>query len=220
MTALANSDIPMAERSARRAAPAAVEPGSVACRDVTKLLLDWHAGDEDALERLVTLVYRQLKRLAGAHLRSERRGHTLQPTALVNELYLRLIDQKRVRWRSRVHFFSIASHLMRRILVDHARRRQAEKRQAHAVAVSLENALEVPETIDMDIVRLDDALRDLAELDRRQSRIVELRFFGGLTIEETAVVLDLSPATVKVDWAMAKAWLFHEIKGTPGGDAA
>lgn len=202
------------QRPKRRSALSHRTPPSAASRaDVTGLLLDWQAGDEAALERLTDLVYRQLKRLAGGHLRGERRGHTLQPTALVNEVYLRLVDQKQVRWKSRAHFFAIASHLMRRILVDHARRRRAEKRQAQAVAVALDEAMEVAETRDVDLVRLDDALEALAKLDRRQCRIVELRFFGGLTIEKTAAVLEVSPATVKLDWAMARAWLFDQLTG-------
>lgn len=186
---------------------------TLTCQDVTALLLNWQAGDPDALERLTPLVYRQLKRLAGGHLRGERPGHTLQPTALVHEAFLRLVDQGRVRWKSRAHFFAIASHLMRRILVDYARRRRADKRQAEALAISLDEAPDVAEPRDVDLVRLDDALEELAKLDERQSRIIELRFFGGLTIEETAEVLDISPATVKVDWKMAKAWLFGELKG-------
>jgi len=184
--------------------------------DVTALLLQWQGGDTEALERLVPLVYRQLKRLAGGHLRDERCGHTLQPTALAHEAYLKLVDQDRVRWRNRTHFFSIASHLMRRILVDHARKQRAEKRQAQAFAVSIDDALEeclgVAEPFDLDLLRLDDALHALSRLDPRQSRVVELRFFGGLTIAETAEVLQISPATVKVDWNLAKAWLYNQLK--------
>jgi RNA polymerase sigma factor (TIGR02999 family) len=181
--------------------------------DVTTLLLAWQAGDDAALARASSLVYRELRRLAGGHLRGEREGHTLQPTALVHEAFLRLVDQKRVRWKSRLHFFSIASHLMRRILVDHARRRRADKRHGQAMAVSLEDAPDVAKPTDVDLVRLDDALLALSKLDIRQSRVVELRYFGGLTIEETAEVLQVSPATVKLDWKMAKAWLFDELRG-------
>lgn len=188
------------------------DPGAMSRNDVTGLLLDWQAGDENALERLTDLVYQQLKRLAGGHLRGERPNHTLQPTALVNEVYLRLVDQKRVHWQSRAHFFGITSHLMRRVLVDHARRRNADKRYGQMMTVSLDEALGTTETRDVDLVRLDDALQDLAAFAPRQSRIVELRFFGGLTIEETAHVVGISTATVKVDWQMAKGWLFDQIK--------
>ncbi len=181
--------------------------------DLTGLLLDWQAGDRDALERLTPRVYQGLKRLAGKHLKGERPGHTLQPTALVHEAYLRLVDQQRVEWRSRAQFFALAARLMRRILVDHARRRRADKRHAGAVAVSLDDAPDAAPPLDVDLVRLDDALDDLAKLDRRQSRIIELRYFGGLTIDETAAALDISPATVKLDWKMAKAWLFDQLRG-------
>ncbi len=180
--------------------------------DLTRLLLDWQAGDDNALGRLTPLVYEGLKKLAAKNLRGERPGHTLQPTALVNEAYLRLVDQERMHWKSRAHFFAIAAQIMRRILVDHARRRGTEKRRAQAVAVSLDDALGVAEERDVDLVRLDEALDALAELDSRQSRIIELRFFGGLTIDETAEVLRVSRATVKLDWTMAKAWLFDQLK--------
>ncbi len=180
--------------------------------DLTVLLLDWMAGDEDALERLTPAIYEDLKRIAHNRLRGERAGHTLQPTALVNEVYLRLVDQKRVQWTCRAHFFSVAARLMRRVLVDHARRRQAGKRHAQAAAITLDLAAGLAEPQDVDLMRLDDALKDLGKLDPRQSRIVELRFFAGLTIEETAAVLKISPATVKLDWKMARAWLFRELE--------
>lgn len=200
------------EQTIRHNPPSAAMPASTSPKDLTALLLDWRNGDEDALGCLIPMVHKQLKRLAGGHLRGERVGHTLQPTALVNEAYLRLIDQKRVQWKSRAHFFGIASHLMRRILVDHARRRQADKRHGQAMAVSLDEALSATNTRDVDLVRLDDALTDLAARCPRQSRIIELRFFGGLTIEETAHVIKVSAATVKLDWAMAKSWIFSQIK--------
>lgn len=181
--------------------------------DLTGLLLDWQAGDGDALERLTPLVYQGFKRLAGKRLQGERPGHTLQPTALVHEAYLRLVDQERVEWQSRAQFFALAARIMRRILVDHARKRSADKRHGQAVAISLDDAPDAALPHDLDLVRLDDALGDLAKLDPRQSRIIELRYFGGLTIDETAAALEISPATVKVDWKMAKAWLFDQLRG-------
>ncbi len=183
--------------------------------DLTALLLDWVAGDEDALERLAPVIYEDLKRIARNRLRGERAGHTLQPTALVNEAYMRLVDQERVQWTCRAHFFAVAARIMRRVLVDHARRRQAGKRQAQAEAITLDQAAGLAQPQDVDLIRLDDALKDLAQLDPRQSRIVELRFFAGLTIDETAAVLEISPATVKVDWKMAKARLFRELVPEP-----
>lgn len=179
--------------------------------DLTVLLLDWVAGDEDALERLTPAIYEDLKKIARNRLRGERNGHTLQPTALVNEAYLRLVDQERVQWTCRAHFFAVSARVMRRILVDHARRRQAEKRGGQAPAITLDTA-GIMESRGVDLVRLDDALRDLAKRDGRQSRIVELRFFAGLTIPETAAVLGVSAATVKLDWAMARAWLFRQLE--------
>lgn len=180
---------------------------------VTELLLDWEAGDEDALERLMPLVYEELYLRAAGFLRRERRGHTLQPTALVNEAYLRLVDQKRMRWKNRAQFLGVAARMMRRILVDHARRRRADKRGGDAVVLPLDEVLGLAQgsDVDLDLVALDDALKVLAELDERQSRIVELRFFGGLSIDETATVLGISPATVKLDWSMARAWLFDQL---------
>ncbi len=181
-------------------------------QDVTDLLLNWVAGDEGALERLAPAIYEELKKIARNRLRSERPGHTLQPTALVNEAYLRLVDQKRVEWTCRAHFFAVAARIMRRVLVDHARRRQADKRHAQAAATTLDEAVDIGAQQDVDLIQLDDALKDLARLDPRQNRIVELRFFAGLTIDETAAVLRISPATVKLDWKMAKARLFREIQ--------
>lgn len=173
-------------------------------------------GDRDAPARLMPLVYDELRRLADHYLRHERADHTLQPTALVHEAYLKLIDQTRVDWQNRAHFFGVAAQSMRRILVDHARRHQSEKRGGFRQKLTLDEAVDYSRTRDVDLVKLDDALTALAKFDARQSRIVELRFFGGLTIEETAEAIGISPATVKVDWSMAKAWLRREIGG---GDA-
>ena len=180
-------------------------------KGVTQLLLDWGKGDQRALERLTPLVYGELKRLAGRYLRRERPGHTLQSTALVHEAYLRLIDQRSAHWQNRAHFFGVAAQLIRRILVDYARRGHAAKRGAGAVKLSLEDVVETPRGRDLDVVALDDALETLARLDPQQSRIVELRFFAGLSIEETAEVLHISPATVKRDWTAAKAWLYRDL---------
>ena len=178
---------------------------------VTRLLLEWSDGSTEAREALMPLVYEELRRLAGAQLRSERTGHTLQATALVNEAYLKLVDQKRMRWRNRAHFFAIAARLMRRILVDHARRSRALKRSAGR-RVTLDEELALAPEPDVDLVALDDAMEALAGLDPNLSRLVELRFFGGLTIEETAEVLGISPATVKREWASARAWLFRRLQ--------
>jgi RNA polymerase sigma factor (TIGR02999 family) len=187
-----------------------------ASKDVTRLLVDWSNGSKQALEDLMPLVYDELRRLAGRYLRHERPGHTLQSTALVHEAFLRLVDQKSVRWQNRAHFFGVAAQMIRRILVDHARSHQTAKRGADAPKLSLDEALATPEQRDMDLVALDDALNGLAKIDPQQSRIVELRFFGGLSIEETAEVLGISPATVKRDWVIAKSWLYRDLaRGAP-----
>jgi RNA polymerase sigma factor (TIGR02999 family) len=180
-------------------------------QQVTKLLVDWSNGDQEALEHLTPLVYGELRRLASRYLRKERPDHTLQSTALVHEAYLRLIDQKNVKWQNRAHFFGVAAQMIRRILVDHARGKHAAKRGASAPRLSLDEAIAVPERKDFDLVALDDALNGLAKIDPQQARIVELRFFTGLTVEETAEVLGISPATVKRDWVTAKAWLYRDI---------
>ena len=174
--------------------------------DVTMLLNAWGDGKQDALDELMPLVYQELRKLARSYLRAERPEHTLQPTALVNEAYLRLVDQKNVRWQNRRHFFGIAAQLMRRILVDHARKRQSEKRGGGQTLIPFEDAKGVPAKA-RDLVALDDALNDFATIDPRSAKIVELRQFGGLSIDETAEVLEISPATVKRDWTVAKAWL-------------
>jgi RNA polymerase sigma factor (TIGR02999 family) len=179
--------------------------------DVTQLLEHWSHGDRHALERLMPLVYGELHRLAQRYLRRERSDHTLQSTALVHEAYLRMVDQKNVRWQNRAHFFGVAAQSIRHILVDHARSHLAAKRGAGAAKLSLDEAIGVPEKREVDLLALDRALEGLAALDPQQGRIVELRFFGGLSIEETAEVLHISPATVKRDWVMAKAWLYQEL---------
>jgi RNA polymerase sigma factor (TIGR02999 family) len=178
--------------------------------EVTALLTAWSKGDESAYDKLVPLVYDELHRLAHRHMNRERKGHTLQTTALVDEAYLRLAGQ-RVPWQNRSHFFAIAAQLMRRILVDHARSHQYAKRGAGAPHVSLDNALEMSEERAAELVALDEALDDLARLDPRKARVVELRFFGGLEIEETAQVLGVSPNTVKRDWRTARAWLYKAV---------
>lgn len=179
--------------------------------DVTQLLVQWSNGDAAAFEKLVPLVYDELRRLAGRYLRRERSDHTLQSTSLVHEAYMRLVDQKNVRWQNRAHFFGVAAQLIRRILVDHARAHQAAKRGGGAFKLTLDEALATPEGKDINLVALDEALGTLGKLDPQQARIVELRFFTGLTIEETAEVLNISPATVKRDWTVAKAWLYREL---------
>jgi RNA polymerase sigma factor (TIGR02999 family) len=179
---------------------------------VTQLLVDWSNGDQSALDKLMPAVYDELRRLASSYLRRERAGHTLQPTALVNEAYLKLVDQRKARWHNRAQFFGVAAQLMRRILVDHARVRQAQKRGgSDQQQISLSQADRIAEKPDIDLLALHEALNELAELDEQQARIVELRFFGGLTIEETTEVLGISHATVERDWTLARAWLRREL---------
>ncbi|PYS74675.1 MAG: RNA polymerase subunit sigma-70 [Acidobacteria bacterium] len=180
-------------------------------KSVTQLLVAWSDGDQAALDQLVPLVNEELRRLARGFMRRERPGHTLQTTALVNEAYLRLVDQKHMHWQNRAHFLAIAAQLMRRILVDYARRRQYQKRGGGAVQVTLGHAEEVANERSPDLVALDEALTSLAEMDPRRGRVVELRFFGGLSIEETAEVLKVSPTTVERDWTIAKAWLHKTV---------
>src|SRR3954447_8646621 len=179
--------------------------------EVTQLLLAWSNGNEAALEKLMPLVYEELRRLAHQYMRRERPGHTLQTTALVNEVYFRLIDQKRMHWQNRAHFLAIAAQLMRRVLVDHARSHQYAKRGGGAHKVSLDEGAIVAEEQAADLIALDDALLSLAAIDERKSRIVELRFFGGLSVEETAETLKTSTRTVMREWSMAKAWLYRSI---------
>ena len=176
-------------------------------QQVTQLLVAWGEGDQAARDELMPLVYEELHRLAHRFISRERPGHTLQTTGLLNEAYLRLVDQKNVNWKSRAHFFGIAARLMREILVDYARKRSYAKRGGDAHRVPLDETMIVSEERAADVVALDDALKSLAQIDPRQSQIVELRFFGGLSIEETAEVLAVSPGTVMRDWTIAKAWL-------------
>ncbi|MBV9958072.1 MAG: sigma-70 family RNA polymerase sigma factor [Acidobacteria bacterium] len=179
--------------------------------EVTQILHDWSEGDAEAPARLMPLVYDELRRLARSYLQRENRGHTLQPTALVHEAYLRLVDQTRVSWQNRAHFYGIAANMMRRVLVDHARRRASGKRGGSAVRLSTEDVQIPLEERAADFVALDEALEELAKFDERKSRIVELRFFGGLTDEEIAEVLGVSTRTVLRDWKTARLWLYREL---------
>jgi RNA polymerase sigma factor (TIGR02999 family) len=188
---------------------------STATHRVTQLLEDWSSGNQAAHDELMSLVYDDLRHLARRHMRGEGSGHTLQTTGLVHEAYLRLVDQKNVRWQSRAHFFGIAAQMMRRILVDQARARLRLKRGGGALRVSLDEAEAVALEKPTDLLALDEALVRLAEVDGRKSRIVELRFFGGLSIEETAEVLQVSPGTVMHDWTLAKAWLYRALGNEP-----
>lgn len=182
--------------------------------DVTQLLKQWSGGNREAFDRLLPVVYTEIRKLARSYLRRERPDHTLQATALVNEAYLRLIDQRSVNWQNRAHFFGIAAQIMRRLLVDHARMKHADKRGSGLSPVVLDEALDVAADRNLDVVALHDALNVLAELDPRQARIVELRFFGGLSIEEAAEVMQLSPATIKRELLSARAWLRRELERT------
>ena len=182
-------------------------------KEITRLLVAWGDGDEAALEELTPLVYQQLHRLAHHYLSHERPGHTLQTSALVNEAYVRLVDWKNVRWQNRAHFFAVSAQLMRRILVDFARSRRYEKRGGGVPALALEEAALISGEKSTDLVALDEALASLSKLDARQSKVVELRFFGGLTVEETAEVLKVSTGTVRRDWSLARAWLRREMVG-------
>ena len=180
---------------------------------ITQLLLLWNSGDQTALEKLMPLVHSELRRLAGNYLRRERVGHTLQPTALVNEAYLRLVDQRKANWQNRAQFYGIAAQLMRRILVDHARQHNAAKRGgSDQQRLSITSAEALSDKPDLDLLALHEALEELAVVDPQQSRIVELKFFGGLSIEETAEVLNLGHATVERDWKMARAWLRRKLE--------
>jgi RNA polymerase sigma-70 factor (ECF subfamily) len=178
---------------------------------VTELLRRWSSGEVAARDALIPLVYDELRRLAGHFLASQRSAHTLQSTALVHEAYLRLAGRDDVRWENRAHFFAVAAQLMRRILVDHARKRNAAKRGPQHLTLMVEESVDLPARRELDLVVLNDALNTLATLDQRQSQIVELRFFGGLSIEDTSRVLQMSPSTVKREWAIARAWLFAEM---------
>jgi len=180
---------------------------------VTQLLVDWSKGDQAALERLMPLVYSELRRLATNYLRRERQGHTLQPTALVNEAYLKLVDQRNAKWQNRAQFFGISAQLMRRILVDHARQHQAAKRGgSEQKRISITSAEKLARQTEFDLLDLNEALDELTRMDPQQGRIVELKFFGGLSIEETAEVLGIGHATVERDWKMARAWLRRQLE--------
>jgi RNA polymerase sigma factor (TIGR02999 family) len=186
--------------------------------NVTSLLLEWGHGDENALQRLIPLVHDELHRIARRHMANERAGHSLQATALVNEAYLRLIDAKGVAWNDRAHFLAVAARMMRRILVDHARARRSQKRGGNAAKVTFDEALVVASEPAGDFVALDDALQALAKFDERKSRVIEMRFFGGLSVEETASVLEVSPDTVLRDWRLAKVWLRRAMRGDSAPD--
>ena len=179
--------------------------------EVTQLLLDWSNGDRAAFDKLLPLVDVELRRLAHRYMSRERAGHTLQTTALVNEAFVRLVNRKNVHWQNRAHFFGIAAQLMRTILVDHARSHACAKRGGGVARLELDEALVVSQQKAAEVIALDHALKELALIDPQQSRIVELRFFGGLTVEETAEVLHVSPATIKREWSTAKAWLYREL---------
>jgi RNA polymerase sigma-70 factor, ECF subfamily len=181
--------------------------------EVTQLLIDWSHGDRAALDKLMPLIDEELRRLAHRYMRQERAGHTLQTTALVNEAFLRLVNRKNLQWQNRAHFFGIAANLMRTILVDHARSHASAKRGGGARKLELNEALVVSQQKASEVIALDEALKQLALIDPRQSRIVELRFFGGLTVEEAAEVLNVSPVTIKREWSTAKAWLYRELAG-------
>jgi RNA polymerase sigma-70 factor (ECF subfamily) len=183
--------------------------------DLTGLLLRWGHGDEAALEELIPLVERELHQIARRCMAGEREGHTLQATALVNEVYVKLVDGKAVAWQDRAHFLAVAARAMRRILVDHARAKQAQKRGGAGVRVTFDEALVVSSDSAQDFIALDDALKGLAAFSERKSRVIELRFFGGLSVEETASVLDVSADTVMRDWRLAKAWLQREMRREP-----
>jgi RNA polymerase sigma factor (TIGR02999 family) len=185
-------------------------------QDVTKLLIRWSEGNKAAFEELLPLVYSELRKVAARYISRERQNHTLQGTALVHEAYMRLIDQSRVHWQNRTHFYAVAAQMIRRILVDHARGHLTAKRGGGAFKLSLDDAIGEPQGRDLDLVALDDALSGLAQFDEQQAKVVELRFFAGLSIEETAAALGISPATVKRDWAAARAYLFRELqRGEP-----
>lgn len=187
---------------------------AAASNQVTTLLLQWNKGDSSAREKLVPLVYDELRRMAQQCLAGQDRNHTLQSTALVHEAYLRLVGTNAVHWKDRVHFFAVAARLMRNILVDHARRKQAKKRGGECVTLMLDEDVAISKERELDLVAIDDALNNLAALDERQCRIVELRFFTGLSIDETSQALEISPATVKREWATARLWLLREINRT------
>ena len=192
--------------------PNQLQPDEAARGDITTLLKAWSEGDQTALEKLTPIVYKELHRLAGRYMKGERPGHSLQTTALVNEAYMRLVDYKRMEWQNRAHFFAVSAQLIRRILVEHARRRNL-KRGAGFRHISLDEVAVTGRGRSSDLVALDDAMKALARMDPRKERVVEMRFFGGLSVEETAEVLKVSTVTVMRDWSNAKAWLYRELGG-------
>jgi RNA polymerase sigma factor (TIGR02999 family) len=187
------------------------EMNQPASQEITRLLLAWGSGDKAALDALMPIVHEELRRLAKRYMRRQNPGHTLQTTALVNEAYLRLIDSSRVRWQDRTHFFAISARLMRRVLVDFARAGNSLKRGGEQIQITLDERIEAPFEKEMNLVELDEALQKLAKLSQRQSRIVELRYFGGLSEEEIAETLEISTRTVRRDWNLARAWLYREL---------
>ncbi len=187
--------------------------------EITQLLLAWGKGDEGAFDRLMPLVYDEMRKIARRYMSRQRPDHTLQTTALVNEAYLRLIDSSKVQWQNRAHFYAISAQLMRRILVDFARARTNQKRGGGAQKVVLDEALTITSEPGADLIALDDALNELAKLDRRQSQIVELRYFGGLSEDETAEILDISARTVRRDWSLARAWLYRQLNQEESDDS-
>lgn len=180
--------------------------------EISVILKDWSGGNRASGDVLLPLVYDELRKIAGRYLKKERSGHTLQPTALVHEAYMKLIDISEINWQDRAHFFAVSANVMRHILVDHARAKLADKRGGESERIALEDVVSLSNEPNLDFLAIDEALKELAEFDEQQSKIVELRFFGGLTIEETAHVVGISAATVKREWAMAKAWLHRKLK--------
>ena len=193
-----------------------MEPSS---KSITQLLVEWRNGDVTALDKLTPLVYEEMRRLANHYMRRERQGHTLQTSALVNEAYIRLVDHKNMRWENRAHFFAVAAQAMRRILVDHARSRNYAKRGGEAEKVELDEGAVVAEERAAELIALDDVLMDLARLDPRKSQLVELRYFGGLSIDETAEALGIAPVTVRREWRKAKAWLHRALSKGDSNEA-
>ena len=182
-------------------------------QDISVILKDWSGGNRTSADALLTIVYDELRKIAAQYLSKERSGHTLQPTALVHEAYMKLVDISDIKWQDRAHFFAVSANVMRHILVDHARAKRAAKRGGSAQRIELDDAISLSNERDLDLLDVDEALKELAKFDEQQCRIVEMRFFGGLTIEETAHVVGVSPATVKREWSMAKAWLRRRLQG-------
>jgi len=181
-------------------------------QDISVILRDWSDGNRASADSLLTIVYDELRKIAAQYLSKERSGHTLQPTALVHEAYMKLVDISDIKWQDRAHFFAVSANVMRHILVDHARAKRAAKRGGSAQRIELDDAMSLSDERDVDVLAVDESLKELAKFDEQQSRIVEMRFFGGLTIEETAHVIGKSPATVKREWSMAKAWLRRKLQ--------